>query len=145
MKLLFTLVILFTLSFADESTLPYISPGLQLGCNANFDIFLSAQLTLGIMIHNGPAIGTTLGKRVFYTTKDKEWNSFIYRDFQIGHPFLGFGMGRVYYKDEVFYKYKGYIGFIGLLTYDYINFKKYNEHNVGIFAVFPIANYMIWN
>ena len=144
MKLLYTFIIFLTFSFADESFLPYISPGVQLGCNANFDIFLSAQLTLGVVVYNGPVIGTTFGKRAFYTTKDKGWDSFIYRDYQIGHPFLGIGIGRVYYKDEIFYKYKAYMGFIGLLTYDYIDFKKYNNHNFGIFGVFPIANYMEW-
>ena len=97
------------------------------------------------MIHNGPAIGITYGKRIFYTAQNKEWNSFIYNDCQIGHPLLGFGIGRVYYKEDVFLKYKGYIGFIGLLTYDYIDFKKYNAHNVGIFGVFPVANYEKWH
>jgi hypothetical protein len=138
-------MILFTFLFAEDEILPYISPGLQFGCNENFDIFISAQLTLGAIIYNGPAIGTTFGKRIFYTTQNKEWDSFKYNDYQIGHPFLGFGIGRVYHKDDIFLKYKVYIGFIGLLTYDYIDFKKYNEHNVGIFGVFPIAYYEKWH
>ena len=145
MKLLYTLIILFTFSFSQGNPLPYISPGLQFGCNENFDIFISAQLTLGVIIYNGPTIGTSIGKRIFYTTTDKEWNSFIYNDFQIGHRFLGFGIGRVYDKKGVFLKYKGYIGFIGLLTYDYINFKNYDEHNIGIFGVFPLANIEKWH
>jgi len=141
MKKYLILLMTFTFLFSEDVILPYISPGLQVGLNDNFDIFISSQLTLGVIFINGPVIGATLGKRKFYTTQDKKWNSFIYNDYQIGSPGLGFGIGRIYYKKDVFLKYKGYIGFIALLTYDYIDFKKYNEHNVGIFGVFPVANY----
>ena len=141
MKKYLILVMMFTFLLSEDVILPYISPGLQLGVNNNFDIFISSQLTLGIYLINGPAIGATIGTRKFYTTEDKKWNSFVYNDYQIGSPGLGFGIGRVYYKKDVFLKYKAYIGYIALLTYDYIDFKKNKDHNMGIFGVLPLANY----
>ncbi len=132
---------MFTFLLSEEIIFPYISPGLQLGVNSNFDIFISSQLTLGVYFINGPVIGATLGKRKFYTNEYKKWNSFIYNDYQIGSPGLGFGIGRVYYKKDVFLKYKAYIGFIALLTYDFIDFKKNHYHNMGIFGVLPVTNY----
>ena len=122
--------------------IPYLSPGIQVGVNSDWKIFLSFQTTIGIFkgdILNDWEIfplGLTFGKR-FYYNNDKKWNSYNYLDTQLSFGLFGIGFGMIGNQANKYQKYKLWTGAWGLLSYDYINWPD-RRHNFGSFAVLPI-------
>ena len=117
----------------------YISPGFQLGVNSSKEFFLSYQTTFGLTDTGGGFPGITLGRR-HYKTDLKGWNSYNYIDAQIAFITIGTGVGMIFDNSNIFYKYKLFAGYYGLVTYDYINFKDKPKNHFGAFGVNPLIN-----
>ena len=116
----------------------YISPGIQIGINSAKEIFYSYQLTFGLNLDTEYGFpGITLGRRHFKRDQ-KKWEAYNYIDAQLSLITVGGGIGIIFNKSDVLSKYKFFIGYFGLLTYDYINFKHKPKNHFGAFGVYPI-------
>ena len=120
----------------------YISPGIQIGINSSKEYFFSYQTTFGLNEDYGFP-GITVGRR-HYKTELNKWNSYNYIDAQIAFVTIGTGVGMIFDNSNIFYKYKLFAGYFGLVTYDYINFKNKPKMHFGGFVVFPITNDCFW-
>ena len=136
--LLFTaLLIVINLEYIQAE---YLSPGIQIGINSSKEFFYSYQLTYGLNSSELLGMpGVTFGRRHFYRNK-KEWKSYNYFDIQYSLFIVGGGIGFMFNKSEVFFKYKFFTGYFGLFTYDYIDFKDKSKNHLGAFGVLPIIN-----
>ena len=103
---------------------PYISPGIQIGYNADKTLFLSCQLTIGSGFKIGDHfedtmplwLGKTFGLRAYYQD-NKPVVVYRYSDNQISSMFGGMGIGKIIDSNgKSFKKNKSWIGALGLLT-----------------------------
>ena len=131
-KYILLIFISFTIIYAEhesahnsEDWISYFSPGIQLGVNLDGTFFISIQTTIGL----------TVGKRIYYN--DKKWQIYNYLDSQISFGLIGLGIGLINSNDKYYYKYKSWVGFWGLISYDYINWNN-NKHHLGIYGVLPM-------
>ena len=90
---------------------PYFSPGLQIGVNSAGEIFISGQLTIGIVgddLYNDfyPPLGITFGKRFYYKKNKSTWDSYNYLDVQVSILTLGFGYGIITNGEKSYNKLK---------------------------------------
>jgi len=124
---------------------PYISPGIQIGYNADKTLFLSCQLTIGsgfkIGDHFGDTLplflGKTFGLRAYYQ-ENKPAVVYKYSDNQISFMFGGIGIGKIIDSNgNSFKKNKYWIGAIGLFTYEKIFFDEKVQKPSGLSVVFP--------
>ena len=159
-----TILFLFNFCFTNHNDdnydfLPYFSPGIQIGYGDSF--FFSFQITAGILPEEFPIFpGGTVGKRIY--RKNESWDIYNYYDLQFSIMSLGgIGFGKFYNNQYSYQKYKVWVGFFGLISYDYIHLNnkqhlslaksvvKYNPktgellspvpaHNFGLFGVMPI-------
>ena len=133
---------------AHAQTLPYISPGLQIGYGFGEGWFFSAQVSAGIIFWNSPLVpATTIGIRKY---KDQTMR---YADFQLtlfadnlfvpGAPGIGFGKVWVT-PDEgggtiTGLRFKLYHGLWLLGSYDAYKLPgRPIKHHLGLFLVFPL-------
>ena len=125
---------------------PYISPGIQIGYNADKTLFLSCQLTIGSGFKIGDhfedtmplLLGKTFGLRAYYQ-EDKPAVVYIYSDNQISFMFGGIGTGKIIDSNgDSFKKNKYWIGAIGLFTYEKIFFNEKVQKQYGFFGVLPL-------
>ena len=148
---------------------PYVSPGIQIGINTAGDFFYSYQVTLGLFNNNfkweknetnqlnkskrmvggeglgkskrisgGEGLGITFGKRIFYNPNKR---SYTYIDAQISMLVMGLGFGKIFDDVEKFNKYKLWIGSLGLISYDYINFTDNIKYHFSFFGVMPLMDH----
>ena len=124
---------------------PYISPGIQIGYNANKTLFLSCQLTIGSGFKVGDhfedtmpiLLGKTFGLRAYYQ-ENKPTVVYKYIDNQISFMLGGIGTGKIIDSKGNSYKKKKYwIGVLGLLTYEKIFFDEKVQKQSGLSVVFP--------
>ena len=129
-----------------ESVDPYISPGIQIGFNANKDFFYGFQLSAGMLhystsnINYSPSI--CFGLKKYSKSKLTE----IYIDLQMmyfpdplhdgGIP-IGFGIGMNHANGQSNMRIKGYTWFMSCITLDYDIKRKL--FNTSLIPVFPIA------
>jgi hypothetical protein len=133
---------------------PYISPGIQIGYNANKTLFLSCQLTIGTGMKlfgnhfedTAPLfLGRTFGVRGYYR-KEKPVVVYKYYDTQISFSLGGIGTGKlINNKGETFKKNKYWIGAFGLLSYEKVHFDDKVEKQYGFFGVLPLPIFQILN
>ena len=124
---------------------PYISPGIQIGYNANKTLFLSCQLTIGSGFKVGDhfedtlplLLGKTFGLRAYYQD-NKPAVVYKYSDNQISFMLGGMGIGKIIDSDgNSFKKNKYWIGALGLFTYEKIFFDEKLQKQYGLSVVFP--------
>ena len=138
------LLIIISTSYGSDAHI-YLSPGIQIGFNGKY--FYGFQLSVGY-IHNiksqksfSPSV--CYGYKKYFYEKNNE----KYIDLQIishnaidpYHDFktpLGFGLGKIYSKDNSSFRIKGYTCFLGCYTYDYEI--KNNKHNYSLIPVLPL-------
>ena len=145
---IFLLIIISTSYGSDDGSdaLIYLSPGIQIGFNGKY--FYGFQLSVGY-IHNSksqisfsPSI--CYGYKKYFYEKNHE----KYIDLQIllhnaidpydsFNPPLGFGLGKIYSKDNSSFRIKGYTCLLGCYTYDYEI--KNNIHNYSLIPVLPLS------
>ena len=125
---------------------PYISPGIQIGYNADKTLFLSCQLTIGSGFKIGDhfedtmplLLGKTFGLRAYYQ-ENKPAVVYKYSDSQISFMFGGIGTGKIIDSNgNSFKKNKYWIGAIGLFTYEKIFFDEKVQKQYGFFGVLPL-------
>jgi hypothetical protein len=126
---------------------PYISPGIQIGYNADNTLFLSCQLTIGSGFKYGDhfedtipfSLGNTFGLRVYYQ-KDKPLVIYKYYDRQIFCLFGGIGEGKLINRNgNSFKRNKYWLGALGLLTYEKIFFDEQIQKQYGFMGVLPLS------
>jgi len=124
---------------------PYISPGIQIGYNANKTLFLSCQLTIGSGFKVGDhfedtmplLFGKTFGLRAYYQDNQPA-AVYKYSDNQISFMFGGMGIGKIIDSNgNSFKKNKYWIGALGLLTYEKIFFDEKLRKQYSLSVVFP--------
>ena len=124
---------------------PYISPGIQIGYNADKTLFLSCQLTIGSGFKIGDhfedtmplLLGKTFGLRAYYP-ENKPIVVYKYSDNQISSMIGGIGIGKIIDSNgNSFKKNKYWIGALGLFTYEKIFFDEKLQKQYGLSVVFP--------
>ena len=124
---------------------PYISPGIQIGYNADKTLFLSCQLTIGSGFKIGDHfedtmplwLGKTFGLRAYYQ-ENKPTVVYKYYDNQISFVFGGLGTGKIIDSNGIsFKKNKYWIGALGLFTYEKIIFDEKLQKQYGLSLVCP--------
>ena len=128
------------------SSVPYISPGMQIGMNSRGNVFISGQVTFGIVPYNvldlnisglptslrNIPFGLTVGKR-HYKIKGEGWKRYHYFDVQAWIGYAGMGIGIMVDENKNKYsRFKCGAGFFGYLTYDYFKVYKYNYGFIGV-------------
>ena len=129
----------------------YISPGVQVGMNSRGNLFISGQITFGLVpfdvldlnISGLPSsskaipIGLTIGER-HYKVKGEGWKKYHYIDAQAWIGYAGLGLGLMVDENRNKYsRFKCGAGLFGYLTYDYF---KVFKHNYGLIGVRPRVN-----
>ena len=129
----------------------YISPGIQVGMNSIGNLFISGQITFGLVpfdvldldISGLPSsskaipIGLTIGER-HYKVKGEGWKKYHYIDAQAWIGYAGLGLGLMVDENRNKYsRFKCGAGLFGYLTYDYF---KVFKHNYGLIGVRPRVN-----
>ena len=126
----------------------YISPGIQLGITTKANVFLSAQITFGLLIEEYPyTTGLTVGYKLLRNldnSGNKSWSRYNYYDLQthvlesIIQPGIGFGVIRGN-NMELTPRFKLWAGWFALGSYEFINMKDDNsKHHYGLFGVLPL-------
>jgi len=129
-------------SIINPRSIPYLSPGLQIGINQKGSFFISVQTTIGFLEENGDVInefpsnyGITAGLRMYNSSG---WKKYKYIDLQFWPVFGGFGIGKMIDENNNIYtRYKTGFGAIGYLTYDYSKIPQIGNHNFGFIGVAP--------
>ena len=125
----------------------YLSPGIQIGFNGKY--FYGLQLSFGYIddIRSQTSVSPSICygyKKYFYEKNNKKYidlqillhNAIDPYDDFMSKPPLGFGLGKIYSKDNSSFRIKGYTCFLGCYTYDYEI--KNNKHNYSLIPVLPI-------
>jgi|TARA_B100001079_G_C16147897_1_gene398557 hypothetical protein len=132
---------------------PYISPGIQIGINANKQLFWGFQLSGGLIIQGhapnenietldfiNPAV--TYGYKKYFKSKISE----KYLDLQVtvfpdihDSPIIGVGIGKIKSDDYSSLRLKAYTWALVAAVFDFE--LKTGETNFSLIPVIPIGNY----
>ncbi len=134
----FFILCLFTSRIFAESKFLYISPGIQIGINSNWEPFCSSQITFGYYNPNNLEYipGLTIGVR--FKRIENGWVNYNYYDAQVSYYFAGFGFGMINGDDLLpTVRLKLWAGTSVSGSYDFNYIKNKSKHHFGIWGFFP--------